>query len=244
MNIEESVKFATNNFSKILSTEDIKNYHKELYWGGNGVGDRWANKKFNYSVICFKKTTLYSENDDDEIPIEILEKFLKYNKGTGIIGIYVHSIRTNIQKRPIKKNIQQEITNLSCVVCGTQKTVCDHKNDLYNDVRVLSLETQLITDFQPLCNHCNLQKRQINKEEKKNNKVYSAKNIRRYAIYPFQFPWEKRVYDILDINSKCGTFWHDPVEFDENIYLYSTITLPIIKEIKQKVKSKLIKFVE
>lgn len=249
MNVEETVKLATNNFSKILSTQDIINYHKELYWGGNGLGDRFANKKFNYTVIYSKKTNLYSENNDDEIPVEILENFLKenflkHNKGTGIIGIFVHSIRTNVQKRPIQQYIQQKIRNLSCVVCGTQNTICDHKNDLYNDERVLSLETQLITDFQPLCNHCNLQKGQINKEEKKKKKVYSAKNIRRYAIYPFEFPWEKRTFDILDINTKYGTFWYDPVKFDKNIYLYSTITLPIIKEIKQKVKSKFIKLVE
>ena len=168
MNVEETVKLATNNFSKILSTQDIINYHNKLYWGGNGLGDRFANKKFNYTVIYSNKTNLlYSENNDDEIPVEILENFLKDNKGTGIIGIFVHSIKTNVQKRPIQQYIQQKIRNLSCVVCGTQNTICDHKNDLYNDERVLSLETQLITDFQPLCNHCNLQKRQINKEEKK-----------------------------------------------------------------------------
>lgn len=250
MNIEETVKLATNNFLNIFSRQDmekISELPKSCVLSGNGKGDRWAGKRFNYSSIFKNKKTLtYSENDDDEIPVEILENFLKHNKdtGTGIIGIYVHSIRTNIQKRQIKKYIQQEITKSSCVVCGTQNTVCDHKNDLYNDKRVLSLETQLITDFQPLCNHCNLQKRQKNKEEKKNNKVYSAKNIRRYTIYPFEFPWEKCAYDILDINSKYGTFWYDPVKFDKNIYLYSTITLPIIKEIKQKVKSKFIDFVE
>jgi len=235
---EELVIEATNNFTKILSTIEIKEKYSELYWGGNGVGDRWASKKFNYSVIYSKKKPcLYSENNDDKIPQEILEKFLKNNKGNGIIGIFVHSKRTNNQNRQIRKNIHKEITNLSCVVCGTQKTICDHKNDLYNDERVLNLKTQLMTDFQPLCNHCNLQKREICKIEKKTMKLYSAKNIQRYKIYPFEFPWEKKVFDINDIYCKDETYWFDPVEFDRKIYYYSIYVIPIINEIKNKFKS-------
>jgi hypothetical protein len=38
--IEELVIQATNNFTKIISTNEIKEKYKELYWGGNGVGDR------------------------------------------------------------------------------------------------------------------------------------------------------------------------------------------------------------
>jgi len=235
---EELVIEATNNFTKILSTIEIKEKYSELYWGGNGVGDRWASKKFNYSVIYSKKKPcLYSENNNDKIPQEILEKFLRNNKGIGIIGIFVHSKRTNNQNRQIRKNIHKEITNLSCVVCGTQKTICDHKNDLYNDERVLNLKTQLMTDFQPLCNHCNLQKREICKIEKKTMKLYSAKNIQRYKIYPFEFPWEKKVFDINDIYCKDETYWFDPVEFDRKIYYYSIYVIPIINEIKNKFKS-------
>jgi hypothetical protein len=234
---EELVIEATNNFTKILSTTEIKEKYSELYWGGNGIGDRWAGKKFNYSVIYSKKKPcLYSENKDDKIPQEILEKFLKNNKGNGIIGIFVHSKRTNNQNRQIRKNIHKKIISLSCVVCGTQNTICDHKNDLYNDERVLNLKTQLITDFQPLCNHCNLQKREICKIEKQTMKLYSAKNIQRYKIYPFEFPWEKKVFDINDIYCKDGTYWFDPVEFDRKIYYYSIYVIPIINEIKNKFK--------
>ena len=65
----------------------------------NGIGDRWANKKFNYTVIYSKKIRLYSENNDDIIPLELLNKFLENNSGNGIIGIFVHSKRTNTQKK-------------------------------------------------------------------------------------------------------------------------------------------------
>lgn len=236
--IEELVMRLTDNFTKVISTNEMKE-NKELYWGGNGVGDRWANKKFDYSVIYSKKqlpAALYSENDDDTIPPNVLDDFLKNNKGSGIIGIFVHSIRKNTQKRPIRKNIQKETTSLSCVICGTHHTICDHKNDLYNDVRVLNAETQLISDFQPLCNHCNLQKRQICRTEEQTQKLFSAKEIQRYKIYPFEFPWEKKAFDKEDINCKHGTYWFDPVEFDNNIYRYSVCTIPIVNEIKQKNK--------
>ena len=228
----------SDNFTKILSIHEMKDKYPKLYWGGNGVGGRWAKKKFNYSAIYTKKEpALYSENDDDKIPTDILNQFLQTNKGTGIIGIFVHSIRKNIQQRPISKNIQKYITSLSCVVCGKKKTICDHKNDLYNDSRVLNSKTQVISDFQPLCDHCNLQKRQICKTEQQTQKIYSAKNIQRYKVYPFEFPWEKKVFDKNDIHCKTGTYWFDPVEFDQNIYYYSIYVFPIVKEIKYKIKT-------
>ena len=74
---------ATNNCTKILSASEIKENYKELDWGKNGVGDRWAKKKFNYTVIYKnknKQTKRYSENDNDEIPNEILSNFLNTNK--------------------------------------------------------------------------------------------------------------------------------------------------------------------
>jgi hypothetical protein len=242
--IEELVILATNNFTKIISTAEIKNNYKKLYWGGNGVGNRWANKKFNYSVIYPKKITQYSENIDDKIPKNILDEFLQKNnsiKSHSIIGIYVHSKKSSTQQHPICKNIKKIIQKMNCVVCGTTETICDHKNDLYNDINVLQTQTQKIIDFQPLCNHCNLQKRQINKREKETNKLYSAKNIQKYKIYPFEFPWEKKAFDVNDIYCKIGTFWYDPVEFENNIFCYLSFVVPIITEIKNKLrKGKLI----
>jgi hypothetical protein len=243
-NMIELVERITINYTKILSTNEIKEKYMELYWGGNGVGDRWAKKKFNYSVIYSKKEPcLYSENDDDEIPPDILTEFIQTNKGSGIIGIFVHSIRINNQKRPIGKTIHKEITGSSCVMCGTHNTICDHKNDFYNDMRVLSLDTQIISDFQPLCNHCNLQKRQVCKTEERTEMLYSAKKIKRYKFYPFEFPWEKKVFDKNDPNCKNGTYWFDPVEFDKKIYYYSVYVIPIVNEIKYKTKTNRLKLI-
>ena len=136
----------TDNFTNILTREVIKKY-PILNWS-NGLGDRWIEKKLNYTVIYSSKITrLYSENLGDKIPIDILNQFFKTNnkKTNGIIAIFVHSRRINKEpERPISNNIHKLITSLSCVICGKHETVCDHKNDLYNDSRVLNIKTQVI----------------------------------------------------------------------------------------------------
>ena len=236
--VVEKIKRLTKIYTQIMGIEEIKK-HKKLYWGGNGVGDRFAGKRFNYSVINSNKTIkTYSENDTDEIPIDILESFLiKQNKKlNGIIGIFVHSLRKNIVNRPIREDIKKAVCSKSCVVCGSNTDIiCDHKNDIYNDERVLQTNTQLITDFQALCNHCNLQKRQIFKKETKNNKIYSAKTIPMYSLYSFEFPWEKKSFDKNDVYCKVDTFWYDPTEFERKKEMYIRVSIPINNMIKKNV---------
>lgn len=226
---------ATNHFSEIISTRYIVENYPALYWGGNGIGNRFARKKFNYSVIYSNgKIKKYSTNDFDEIPVEKLEQFLQTNvdKTFGILGIFIHSVKTHNQERPISSKISKTIKVKNCVSCGSySEIVCDHKNDLYNDSRVLSVATQTLDDFQPLCNHCNLQKRQVNKIERTGNKIYSAKNIIRYAVYPFEFPWEKKNFDVNDPLCKVDTYWYDPVEFDNKICKYMLYIYPLILEL-------------
>jgi hypothetical protein len=166
---------------------------------------------------------------------DVLLDFMAENKTTaGIIGIYVHTKRINVKKRPIHKTIHKQITSGSCVVCGTSSDiVCDHKNDLYNDDRVLDVTTQSLDDFQPLCNHCNLQKRQVCKDEERMGAFYSAKQIARYRKYEFEFPWEKKAYDRSLPSCKTDTYWYDPVEFDRKIYCYMMGVLPVVRKMNQ-----------
>lgn len=230
------VKELTNNFTQIIPRELTREYPK-LDWGDNGIGDRWCNKKFNYSSIYSKhKVKLNSENEYDLVPQELLDEFFKtQRKGQGIKGIFVHSLRENKIERPICSKISKIIKSRRCVSCGSSsKIVCDHKNDLYNDPRVLSLETQRLDDFQPLCEHCNLQKRQVCKEEKKNSKLYSAKNLEIYKIYPFDFPWEKKSFNEKDITTKLDTYWYDPIEFQSKLYYYSFYKKLVVDVIKTK----------
>ena len=232
----------SNNFTKIITRDIVKNYDV-LNWGNNGIGDRWAKKKFNYSVILKNgKVNTYSENINDNLDIKLLENFMieninNNNNNKGIIGIFIHSKRINIEKHPISKKIDKEIKKRGCVSCGSNTDIiCDNKNDLYNNSLVLDLNTQCLDDFQPLCNHCNLQKREISKQEKQKNKLYSAKNLEKYKIYPFDFPWEKKSFDIKDIYTKNDTYWYDPIEFNNKIYLYCSYRIPFINELKRKIK--------
>jgi 5-methylcytosine-specific restriction endonuclease McrA len=237
----ELVKTLSENFTKIINREVIKQY-KELDWGDNGIGNRWAKKKFNYSVINKNGSVkIYSDNLDDTISDEIKTDFMTNNKtkSRGIIGIFVHSLKdpSKNDNRPIDKKIRRHFKNEGCVVCGSKsEIVVDHKNDMYNDPRVLNSTTQTIDDFQPLCNHCNLQKRQIQKDEVKTQILYSAKKLPTFRAYDFEFPWEKKNYDTYDIYCKKDTYWYDPVEFHNKISRYSQCTIPINKMVKQNIK--------
>ena len=93
----------------------------------------------------------------------------------------------------------------------------DHKNDLYNDLRVLDKNTQLISDFQCLCNHCNLQKRQISKKTKEKGKRIGATSIHSLAIFKIDFIVGDHNFNKDDINAMKGTYWHDPVAFMKHI---------------------------
>lgn len=117
-------------------------------------------------------------------------------------------------KRPIRKDIKEYYKNKSCVACGSNSDlVCDHKNDLYNDLRVLNAKTQTIDDFQSLCRHCNLRKRQVSKQTKETGKRYGATNI---PSIPFgiDFISGDETYDENDVDAMKGTYWYDPVAFN------------------------------
>lgn len=121
--------------------------------------------------------------------------------------------------RPIRKDIEKYHKAMGCVVCGSKSDlVTDHKNDLYNDIRVLNEVTQVKEDFQCLCNHCNLQKRQVCKKTKETKKRYSATSIPSLAPFKIDFISGDETFDESDINAMVGTYWYDPVAFMEYIY--------------------------
>ena len=232
----------SSNNTQVISSEELNKYPK-ISCSKNGTGDRWANKKFNYTSIYGNKKAnkTYSENESDNKYNETIELFKKNNINnlTNIIGIFVHSERLNRITRPINKSIRAKIICKACVSCGSHNDIiCDHKNDIYNNNRVLNVKTQLNSDFQPLCNRCNLIKRAIYIKEIKNNKLYSAKELEMYKVYPFEFPWEKKVFDITDISTKDDTYWYDPIEFQNKIYKYSAYIYPLICALKIKFKLK------
>lgn len=142
------------------------------------------------------------------------------NKGT-VSHIRTNGFSENIlhgHNRPIRKDIRIYHTN-ACIVCGsTSDLVVDHKNDLYNDSRVLNISTQTIDDFQCLCNHCNLQKREVCKKTKQSGKRYKATNIPMLKTYNIDFIKGDETFNQDDVNAMVGTFWYDPVEFMRYIH--------------------------
>ena len=63
-----------------------------------------------------------------------------------------------LKNRPILPDIKKVMKIKHCLHCNKKGCIPDHKNDLYNDPRVHNKTTQLLSDFQPLCNACNLLK--------------------------------------------------------------------------------------
>jgi len=120
--------------------------------------------------------------------------------------------------RPIRTDVREHHKANGCVVCGSRSDlVTDHKNDLYNDPRVLNAKTQTIDDFQCLCNHCNLQKRQVSKVTKERGKRVGATTIASLSIFGIDFVEGDDKFDEKDVNAMVGTYWYDPVEFMKKI---------------------------
>ena len=113
-----------------------------------------------------------------------------------------------LKTRPIAKRIYEHFKGQCCIACGSNKEmIVDHKNDLYNDPRVHNKETQLISDFQPLCNNCNLKKRAD---------CIKTKKLKKRQPAPFQcikmggskFIEGDETFDPNGLGLK-GTYWYD-----------------------------------
>jgi len=227
-----------NNFTKLELFKQLANYNYEtnesrivsigefidkfncLKFGNGGSWCRRSNIK-NHKIATLKNNgkILFLWNDVTEIEKKLITKeffdtciiertgnYIKYIKFCGLTNHYI--------QRPIRKDIRDYYKKMVCCACGrSSDLVCDHKNDLYNDKRVLNLKTQNLNDFQSLCNQCNLQKRQICKNTKLTGKLYCATNIPMLKIFNIDFINSNKIFDIDDINTMVGTYWYDPCEF-------------------------------
>jgi len=210
------VKKCTDDFKNILPRNEIRK-HKELDWGDNGIGNRWCDKKLNYIAIPrYRNPIMYTDAEEDiKDYIDIINKFKNEYNGTdkGIIGIKILSIRTTTDSRYIKKEIKDHYKNKQCTICGsTSEIVVDHKNDYYDDTRVLDSKNQTLDDFQSLCNHCNLLKRQNTKKEKETGVIYSAANIPQFKCF------EKEIL-LLEklLPERCYSYHYDSIKYMERV---------------------------
>lgn len=173
---------------------------KELNWGNNGVQ--------RHGIFFNDNRYLWEKSPKKGAILKIRTIGFSYNELYGKL-------------RPINKEFDIFHKSSGCVVCGSMSDlVTDHKNDLYNDPRVLDIKTQTIDDFQCLCNHCNLQKRQITKKTLETGIRYSAINISGLEIFNIEFiegtkelPTDYKT----NINAMKGTYWYDVLAFNKYI---------------------------
>lgn len=121
-----------------------------------------------------------------------------------------------VASRPIRPDIKKHHAGdgNACVNCGrTNDLVCDHKNDLYNDPRVLDKSTQVLNDFQTLCNSCNLRKRGVSKRTRETRRRVPGTEIPHVKYLQVDFIAGGFDFDPNDPDAMVGTYWHDPDEF-------------------------------
>jgi len=154
----------------------------------------------------------------DESDIAKIEEFKQSlpQKTPAIVGYLIHGYNTCPSTGfPIRKDIREYFKRKPCVFCGLKGTCVDHKNDLYNDPRVKSEETQEIADFQSTCNACNTIKRGHSDKTKKSGKRFPATNIPSLAPLEIDFLVGDESYNKDDPNALVGTYFYDPVAFME-----------------------------
>ena len=217
-------------YGHILSIEDAKDLG--LHGGpGNGSGDRTVISKIFINTTIYGSSRdhmTYPKTYDEHIELSEIElncirdyknKRRAGNGGKGVIGFIIHGKNeAELISRPIRQDIKKHFKNKNCVKCDATKTICDHKNDLYNDPRVLDTKTQKKEDFQPLCNSCNLRKRAV--------AIKRDKSLKRQPPSPdilslnggISFTEGSESYDTNDPNALVGTYWYDPIKFGRDCH--------------------------
>jgi len=206
--------------TRIVSVDEFVGEYAPLKLGNGGdwcrrsaVRDKkLATMKRNGKVVC-----LWDVDEEEEALVEKeMQAHAEPRPGVNIQYMKVFGVKEPDKAHPIRADIKQFYQQQACCVCGsTSELVCDHKNDLYNDPRVLSTETQVLEDFQSLCNHCNLQKRQVSRVTRSTGKRYGASQIPSLRSLMVDFTVGCENYDPNDVNAMVGTYWHDPIAFIE-----------------------------
>jgi len=209
----------TDNYNNILSLEKAKDLG--LHGGpGNGSGDRAKLCKMYHTTYIYGNNVVSKTYPIDLDLYKYQDKIIEYKKNRresngnerGIIGFIIHCKNNDkLRGHPIREDIKKYFKDNNCIMCDASKTICDHKNDLYNDLNVLNTKTQKTTDFQPLCNKCNLRKRAVSiKTVKDKKRQPPPPSIRLLGI---DFTQGDENYDPGDINAMVGTYWYDPMAF-------------------------------
>jgi hypothetical protein len=208
------------NQTRIVCVDEFINNYSTLELGNGGSWCRRENTGI-YKIATLKSNGkinyLWNKSSIDE---DLVNRDFGLCETTSLFTrikyIKIFGIKENTEQlnRPIRKDIKEYYRKKKCCSCGSSiDLVCDHKNDLYNDDRVLKLETQNMDDFQCLCNGCNLKKREFSNKMKKTGKRIGVSDIIPSLACYNDFNIGDEKYDATDINALLGTYWYDPIEF-------------------------------
>jgi hypothetical protein len=165
-----------------------------------------------YSSLKFGNGADWARSDGNLAKTYNIERDNKQTPGNGIDRIRLNGYRLDeTGSQQIRADIRKVIKNQRCVVLGTSNPEVDHKNGRKNDLRVMTLETQTLDDFQPLSKAANDAKRQFCKECRNTENRYDAKKLG----YPISFTKGQLKYE-NDLGC-IGCFWYDPVDFRKHL---------------------------
>ena len=114
----------------------------------------------------------------------------------------------------IRGDINRIIHGQPCAMCGSIHNIqTDHKNGRKDDPRVWNKDTQLLSDFQPLCQHDNLRKKCKCENCLKTGMRPDARTITFFRKSPFGWSEGNERYDT---EHGCrGCVWYDVLDFLE-----------------------------
>lgn len=198
------------------------------YTSGDGIfrNDGWLGKKYKFCRFSEKfklhRKTSRAWDLTDEDRAMLLEEHGNLTfpkKGTQVYYIKFYGLGIQRRAATIRANIKKEICMFPCVSCGTTTGVeCDHKNDLVleqNDERVLNTQTQTLTDFQPLCKHCNDVKRAVKAKMMREGRRQGAPGFPSHLA----FTEGDETLDMSDLYWYKGTYWGDVVMFKAKLFI-------------------------
>ncbi|MDE6780874.1 MAG: hypothetical protein K2J40_05380, partial [Ruminococcus sp.] len=183
---EELAQVDENGCSRWVDVTEFVEEYQELQLL-NGAGWSRDDGAFGRKYIIERDKTITAGNKTDAI------RTVGFNKGNN--KDYSQNIRSDIKN---------EISSRKCVVLGTSKPECDHKNGRKNDDRVMKNENQQLSDFQPLSKAANDAKRQFCKECRQSGKRFDAKTLG----YPMSY-YEGGEEHNGQPDGCEGCFWYD-----------------------------------
>ena len=137
---------------------------------------------------------------------------VRHKKGKGNKNTHIQLVgykKSPVLQKPIPDHLREEITVKDCVVLGTSKPECDHKDGRLDNPRLSDVNRVTLDDFQPLSKAANYAKRQHCVECRDTGIRFDAKRLG-YHI--------SQVKGNKEYNGTCvGCYWHDPHYFNHKV---------------------------